>query len=443
MAALGFRCIAPDMRGYGRSSTYKRHEDFAQELIVEDMLELLASLGRDKAVWIGHDWGSPVVWNMASHHPDRTAGVASLCVPYLAAGFTLETVVSLVDRKVYPEAEFPAGQWDYQFFYEESFDKACKGFESNIRNVVKALFRKGDPKAVGKPSRTASVRRNGGWFGGAAFPDVPRDPDVITEQDMEAYTAALTRNGFFGPDSWYMNHKANGAYAKRAQNGGKLVDARAVPARRLRHDLRDDALAARRADAAGLQRSHRGRGELRPLDGAGTAGGRQCRAGEMAGDEAARLLEGLVMRPVLIALLLIASLAPVPSALAQNTKPPAKPAAPATQDSPLPTLSMVVPERDRNAVYAYYREEVAAGRCPAGLVKKNNACGAPAPAKQAWKLDQPLPDGVAGEALPAALIAKLSPSPAGHQYLRVDNDILIVSLGARNVAALVADLSRL
>jgi hypothetical protein len=149
------------------------------------------------------------------------------------------------------------------------------------------------------------------------------------------------------------------------------------------------------------------------------------------------------MRPVLIALLLIASLAPVPSGLAQNTKPPAKPAAPATPDSPLPTLSMVVPERDRVAVYTYYREEVAAGRCPAGLAKKNNACGAPAPAKQVWKMDQPLPDSVTGEALPPALIAKISPSPAGHQYLRVDNDILIVSLGARSVAALVADLSRL
>ena len=86
MAALGFRCIAPDMRGYGRSNTYTRHEDFAQELIVQDMMELLASLGRDKAVWIGHDWGSPVVWNIAAHHADKTAGVASLCVPYLADG---------------------------------------------------------------------------------------------------------------------------------------------------------------------------------------------------------------------------------------------------------------------------------------------------------------------------------------------------------------------
>mgnify|MGYP001348856672 FL=1 len=221
-AALGFRCIAPDMRGYGRSSTYQRHEDFAQELIVADMLELLASLGHQHAVWIGHDWGSNVVWNIAAHHPEKTTGVASLCVPYLAAGFTLDNMVPLVDRAVYPEAEYPVGQWDYQLFYEESFDKARNGFEANIRNVVKALFRKGDPNAVGKPSRTAAVRKAGGWFGGGACPDVPRDGDVITEQDLDAYTAALTRNGFFGPDSWYMNRKANGAYARTARNGGKL-----------------------------------------------------------------------------------------------------------------------------------------------------------------------------------------------------------------------------
>ena len=132
------------MRGYGRSSTYTRHEDFAQEPIVQDMLELLASLGRDKAVWIGHDWGSPVVWNMAAHHPDKTVGVASLCVPYIK-GFTLDERLPLVDRTVYPEAEYPVGQWDYQFFYEENFDKAHKAFEANIRHVVKALFRKGNP----------------------------------------------------------------------------------------------------------------------------------------------------------------------------------------------------------------------------------------------------------------------------------------------------------
>jgi len=217
MAALGFRCIAPDMRGYGRSSTYPRHEDFAQEPIVEDMVDLLDSFGRDKAVWIGHDWGSSVVWNIASHHPEKTAAVASLCVPYIAQGFTIENRLPLVDRSIYPADTYPAGQWDYHLFYEEHFDKARADFEANIRNVVKALFRKGDPARVGKPSPTATVRKAGGWFGGGACPDVPRDADIISEQDLDAYTAALERNGFFGPNSWYMNHKVNGEYAKRSK----------------------------------------------------------------------------------------------------------------------------------------------------------------------------------------------------------------------------------
>ena len=60
-------------------------------------------------------------------------------------------MLPLVDRSVYPEAEYPAGQWDYQFFYEENFDKARTSFEANIRNAVKALFRKGNPDGVGKP----------------------------------------------------------------------------------------------------------------------------------------------------------------------------------------------------------------------------------------------------------------------------------------------------
>jgi pimeloyl-ACP methyl ester carboxylesterase len=210
------------MRGYGRSSTYDRHEDFAQSVIVQDMIQLLDALGHDRAVWIGHDWGGPVVWNIASHHPEHVAGVASLCVPYVGAGFTLDTIVPLVDRNVYPEDEYPAGQWDYMLFYQESFDTARQWFDDNVRNLVKVLFRKGDPAAVGTPSITSSFRQRGGLFSGDPCPDLPRDADVITEQDYEAYTAALTRNGFFGPDSWYMNHEANGAYAQTSRNNGKL-----------------------------------------------------------------------------------------------------------------------------------------------------------------------------------------------------------------------------
>jgi hypothetical protein len=78
-------------------------------------------------------------------------------------------------------------------------------------------------RVKGKPSRTAEVRRDNGWFGGAdKAPSIPLDADVISEEDLSIYTAALTRNGFFGPDSWYMNAAANIAYTAQATNGGKL-----------------------------------------------------------------------------------------------------------------------------------------------------------------------------------------------------------------------------
>ena len=223
-ADLGFRAVAPDMRGYGRSGVYRRHEDYALQHIVGDMTDLLDALGRDKAIWVGHDWGSPVVWALASHHPERCFGVANLCVPYFAKGFAPETMQPLIDRSVYPEAEYPAGQWDYQLFYEESFDKASAAFEANVANTVKALFRKGNPRGKGKPSRTAVVRREGGWFGGAGqAPDLPMDTDLLTQNDFETYVAALQSNGFFGPDSWYMNRARNLDFASRAKNAGLLT----------------------------------------------------------------------------------------------------------------------------------------------------------------------------------------------------------------------------
>jgi pimeloyl-ACP methyl ester carboxylesterase len=223
MASLGFRAIAPDMRGYGRSGVYRTHEAYAQEHIVADMIELLDSLKADKAVWIGHDWGSPVVWNIASHHPERCLAVASLCVPYYTIERGLDSVIPLVDRRVYPEREFPAGQWEYMRFYEENFAKVTGQFDADPYRLVKALFRKGDPSGVMKPARTAMVRKDGGWFRGApCAPDVPRDPDVVSEEDLQVYAEALKRNSFFGPDSWYVNHAANASYAAQAVNEGYL-----------------------------------------------------------------------------------------------------------------------------------------------------------------------------------------------------------------------------
>lgn len=215
---LGFRAIAPDMRGYGRSSAPGRHEDYSQEEIVGDMIELIDALGIEKAVWVGHDLGSAVVWSIAQQHPERCHGVASLCVPYNPSGFAPENLIALVDRSTYPEEQFPAGQWDYMLFYRENFAAARAGFEANVRSTVKLLFRAGDPAGNGQPAATSNVRANGGWFGrGQSAPDLPRDERVLTREEENCYTAAFQRNGFFGPCSWYVNGEANVAYAARAR----------------------------------------------------------------------------------------------------------------------------------------------------------------------------------------------------------------------------------
>lgn len=223
LGALGFRAVAPDMRGYGRSTVYDRHEAYALEHSVGDLLGLLDALGRERAVFVGHDWGSPVVWSVASHHPERCHGVANLCVPYRTIECGFDALLEHVDRRIYSEGTYPAGQWDYQFYYQENFERACAVFDANPRNAIAALFRKWPPEARGQPAITANIRREGGWFGGAdAAPEMPPDTDVISAAELCAYASALERNGFFGPCSWYMNHAANAAYTARAVNDGRL-----------------------------------------------------------------------------------------------------------------------------------------------------------------------------------------------------------------------------
>lgn len=251
--ALGFRAVAPDMRGYGRSSVYDRHADYAQEHVVADMLELIAGLGRERAVWIGHDWGSPTVWDLATLHPQRCVAVANLCVPYWTIECGFDHLLSLVDRNLYPEQDYPAGQWDYQLFYEENFARATQVFAADPYLTMKLLLRKGDPADAGKPAFTSTVRRNGGWFGPLdRAPDLPRDDDVVSDQDLRVYAEALARNGFFGPDSYYMNHTANARLVAGARGRLDLP----VLFLHARHDFVCETMTSRLAEPMRARCSH-------------------------------------------------------------------------------------------------------------------------------------------------------------------------------------------
>jgi Ni/Co efflux regulator RcnB len=101
---------------------------------------------------------------------------------------------------------------------------------------------------------------------------------------------------------------------------------------------------------------------------------------------------------------------------------------------------IVIYDRDRDTVRTWYRSEYAAGRCPPGLAKKNNGCLPPGQAKRMWNMGEPLPRQVAYYPLPRELYAQLTPPPYGYQYVRVDNDILLMVIATRLIAGLLGNL---
>lgn len=83
LAAAGYRAIAPDLRGYGQSSMPADVESYDVLSLCQDMLGLLDDLGEERAVFIGHDWGANLVWQLALAHPGRVSAVVGMSVPFV------------------------------------------------------------------------------------------------------------------------------------------------------------------------------------------------------------------------------------------------------------------------------------------------------------------------------------------------------------------------
>ncbi len=85
LAEAGFRAVAPDMRGYGRTDAPEEIDQYTMLHLVGDMVGLLNALGEERAVIAGHDWGAPVAWHSALLRPDRFRAVIGLSVPFFPA----------------------------------------------------------------------------------------------------------------------------------------------------------------------------------------------------------------------------------------------------------------------------------------------------------------------------------------------------------------------
>ncbi len=86
LADKGYRCIAPDQRGYSEGARPLGAENYTTRELCKDVLALADAMGnRGKFHLVGHDWGAGVGWAMAALYSDRLFGYVSMSTPHSGA----------------------------------------------------------------------------------------------------------------------------------------------------------------------------------------------------------------------------------------------------------------------------------------------------------------------------------------------------------------------
>jgi pimeloyl-ACP methyl ester carboxylesterase len=202
LANAGFRAVAPDMRGYGETDRPEEIEKYTLFHLVGDMVGVVAALGENKAVIVGHDWGAPVAWHAALFRPDIFRGVAALSVPFRPRGSAKPTSVMPQTE----EAQF------YQLYFQAP-GVAEAEFErdpgATIRRMLGSVSFAPPREIDGKPSDWAvgMVPRSGGVLTQMADPE--RLPSWLTDEDVNFYAAEFARTGFRGGLNYYRNIDRN------------------------------------------------------------------------------------------------------------------------------------------------------------------------------------------------------------------------------------------
>lgn len=107
-----------------------------------------------------------------------------------------------------------------------------------------------------------------------------------------------------------------------------------------------------------------------------------------------------------------------------------------------PEVHVYFGDHHRTAVREYYHEQYRSGHCPPGLAKKKNGCMPPGQAKK-WMRGRPLPREVIFYDVAPEVAIRLGPPPAGHRFVRVASDILMIAVGTGMVVDAIQDLGEM
>jgi len=175
----GYRAIAPDMRGYGRSSVPEPIEAYDVASLCGDMVGLLDALELDDAIFVGHDWGAWIVWFLATMYPERVRAVANMSVPFVPRA---------------PAAPVPIMRRHIgEDFYIVWFQQPGVADEALARDVRRTLTTSRQWTASWAEEDGAELKR----------------PRWMTEEELAVYIEAFERTGFTGGLNWYRNIDRN------------------------------------------------------------------------------------------------------------------------------------------------------------------------------------------------------------------------------------------
>lgn len=197
LAEAGYHVIAPDQRGYGLTSGPDAVADYDMEHLTADLVALLDHLGLEKAVFVGHDWGGFVVWQMPLMHPKRCAGIIGLNTPYQPR-YRAEPIELF--RQVYGP--------DMYIVWFQTPGEADRALSADVNKTMRFFLRK--PAALRASGET---KKSGSSFafaaGLAAYDPATDQSQFLSDEEMAVYVALFEHSGFTGPINWYRNFTRN------------------------------------------------------------------------------------------------------------------------------------------------------------------------------------------------------------------------------------------
>lgn len=200
LADAGYRAIALDLKGFGRSDAPHEKALYDSRAMTSDLVGLLDALEIEKAVFCGHDWGGALVWPLAQMHPHRVAGVIGVCTPHVAPPPV--PPLSII-KKRYGETHY-----FIQFQDEGACEKIFTGMEEKFfklmfrRPASREIWEKLVPQIFDLPGRLTHG------------PEPSTDELIIGMDEIARYTEAYKRSGFHGGINLYRNIDMNYEIAK-------------------------------------------------------------------------------------------------------------------------------------------------------------------------------------------------------------------------------------